>query len=141
MTEIFTDVLQDPNLDTTYILVDALDECITDLPKLLRFVAKQSCASCRVKWIVSSRNWPDMPSWDLRKTRHVPKIAFTSLVRRSFWKAPHLELIEHSVKYNTLSLVNLSSIHSHTRPAAETHSAKSESLQHGHSLGHYTFDA
>ncbi|PVH90269.1 NACHT-domain-containing protein, partial [Periconia macrospinosa] len=60
LTEIFTDVLQDPSLNTTYLIVDALDECITDLPKLLDFVVKQSSASSRVKWIVSSRNWPDI---------------------------------------------------------------------------------
>ena len=60
LTETFADVLQDPNLDTAYILVDALDECTTDLPKLLRFLAQQSSASSRVKWIVSSRNWPEI---------------------------------------------------------------------------------
>ncbi|KAG9199643.1 hypothetical protein G6514_008304 [Epicoccum nigrum] len=60
LTETFVDVLQDPNLDTTYILVDALDECTTDLPKLLQFLAQQSSASSRVKWIVSSRNWPEI---------------------------------------------------------------------------------
>lgn len=60
LTETFTDVLQDPNLDTTYILVDALDECTADLPKLLQFLAQQSSASSRVKWIVSSRNWPEI---------------------------------------------------------------------------------
>ncbi|KAF2788430.1 NACHT-domain-containing protein [Melanomma pulvis-pyrius CBS 109.77] len=60
LTEIFADVLQDPSLDTTYILVDALDECVTDLPKLLHFIAQQPSASSRVKWIVSSRNWPDI---------------------------------------------------------------------------------
>jgi hypothetical protein len=60
LTETFADVLQDPNLDNTYILVDALDECTTELPKLLRFLAQQSCASSRVKWIVSSRNWPEI---------------------------------------------------------------------------------
>ncbi|KAF2633809.1 WD40 repeat-like protein [Macroventuria anomochaeta] len=60
LTEIFADVLQDPSLDITYLLVDALDECVTDLPKLLHFVAKQSSASSRVKWIVSSRNWPSI---------------------------------------------------------------------------------
>jgi hypothetical protein len=60
LTETFADVLQDPNLDTTYILVDALDECTTDLPKLLQFLAQQSSASSRVKWIVSSRNWPEI---------------------------------------------------------------------------------
>jgi hypothetical protein len=58
LTDIFADVLRDPSLDTTHLIVDALDECVTDLPKLLGFVAKQSSASSRVKWIVSSRNWP-----------------------------------------------------------------------------------
>jgi hypothetical protein len=60
LTEIFADVLQDPSLNTTYLIVDALDECVTDLLKLLDFVAKQSSASSRVKWIVSSRNWPSI---------------------------------------------------------------------------------
>jgi hypothetical protein len=45
-------------LGTTYLIVDALDECVTDLPNLLRFVAEQSSACSRVKWVVSSRNWP-----------------------------------------------------------------------------------
>jgi hypothetical protein len=60
LVEIFTDVLRDPSLTTTYLIVDALDECVTDLPKLLDFVAKQSSASFRIKWIVSSRNWPEI---------------------------------------------------------------------------------
>jgi hypothetical protein len=42
----------------TYLVIDALDECVTDLPKLLDFIAKQSSASSRIKWIVSSRNLP-----------------------------------------------------------------------------------
>jgi hypothetical protein len=58
LTEVFADVLPDPSLSTAYLLVDALDECVTGLPKLLDFVAKQSSASSRVKWIVSSRNSP-----------------------------------------------------------------------------------
>jgi hypothetical protein len=60
LTEIWADVLQDPDLRTTYLIIDALDECVTDLPKLLEFVAKQSSASSRVKWIVSSRNWAEI---------------------------------------------------------------------------------
>jgi hypothetical protein len=60
LVEIFADVLRDPSLTTTYLIVDALDECVTDLPKLLDFVAKQSSVSSRVKWIVSSRNWPEI---------------------------------------------------------------------------------
>ncbi|KAF2626214.1 hypothetical protein BU25DRAFT_492343 [Macroventuria anomochaeta] len=45
LTEILADVLQDPSLGTTYLVIDALDECITDLPKLLHFLAKYSFAS------------------------------------------------------------------------------------------------
>jgi hypothetical protein len=56
LSEIFTDILQDPSLNSTYFTVDALDECVTDLPKLLDFVALMSSISSRVKWIVSSRN-------------------------------------------------------------------------------------
>ena len=39
-----------------FIVIDALDECVTDLPKLLDFIAQKSSVSPRVKWIVSSRN-------------------------------------------------------------------------------------
>jgi hypothetical protein len=53
LTEIFVDMLQDLQLSTTYLTIDALDECFIDLPKLLNFMAKQSSASSRVKWIVS----------------------------------------------------------------------------------------
>lgn len=60
LTEIFTDMLQDSSLNKTYLIVDALDECVTDLPKLLGFIAKQLSVLSRVKWIVSSRNWPDI---------------------------------------------------------------------------------
>jgi len=60
LSKIFTSILQDPNLGSTYLVVDALDECVVDLPKLLDFIAQQSSASPRIKWIVSSRNWPDI---------------------------------------------------------------------------------
>jgi hypothetical protein len=58
LTEIFTNVLRDATLSTTYLIIDALDECVTDRPKLLSFIAKQSSVSSQVKWIVSARNWP-----------------------------------------------------------------------------------
>jgi hypothetical protein len=61
LSEIFTNILEDPSLNSTYLIVDALDECIAaDLPKLLEFFVKHSSTSSRVKWIVSSRNWPDI---------------------------------------------------------------------------------
>ncbi|KAJ6192248.1 beta transducin-like protein HET-E2C*40, partial [Bipolaris maydis] len=74
LTEIFTDVLQDVSLGTTYLIIDALDECVTDLPKLLSFIAKQSSVSSRVKWIVSSRNWPDIEA-QLKHAGHKMKLS------------------------------------------------------------------
>ncbi|TAQ85758.1 hypothetical protein B7494_g5907 [Chlorociboria aeruginascens] len=35
LSNILADILQDPSLDNTYLITDALDECIVDLPKLL----------------------------------------------------------------------------------------------------------
>ena len=61
LSNIFTNVLQDPSLKSTYLIIDALDECVAaDLPKLLDFIVKKSSVSPRVKWIVSSRNWPSI---------------------------------------------------------------------------------
>ncbi|KAI1676385.1 WD40 repeat [Pyrenophora tritici-repentis] len=74
LVEIFEAVLQDPGLRMTYLIIDALDECVTDLPRLLEFVAKQSSASSRVKWIVSSRNWPDIEA-QLERAGHKVKLS------------------------------------------------------------------
>jgi hypothetical protein len=60
LAEIFSDVLKDPNLESTYILIDALDECSTSRSELLKFVAEHSALRSCVKWIVSSRNWRDI---------------------------------------------------------------------------------
>jgi hypothetical protein len=60
LSEIFTNILQDPSLNCTYLVVDALDECVVDLPKLLDFIVQTLPVSARIKWIVSSRNWPSI---------------------------------------------------------------------------------
>lgn len=60
LSEIFTRILQDPGLNSTYLIIDALDECIADLPKLLEFIVQRSAISPRIKWVISSRNWPDI---------------------------------------------------------------------------------
>jgi hypothetical protein len=74
LTEIFVDVLRDPNLSTTYLIIDALDECTTDRTKLLEFLAQQSSTSDRVKWIVSSRNWPAIEA-QLERAGHKVKLS------------------------------------------------------------------
>ncbi|PVH67556.1 heterokaryon incompatibility protein, partial [Cadophora sp. DSE1049] len=60
LSEIFANILQDPNLKSTCLVVDALDECEVDLPKLLDLIVQTSSISPRTKWIVSSRNWPSI---------------------------------------------------------------------------------
>ncbi|KAG9498252.1 hypothetical protein J7337_011148 [Fusarium musae] len=49
----FRKILDDPGLGETYLLVDALDECVEDLPLLLALI---SSTSSRAKWIATSRN-------------------------------------------------------------------------------------
>lgn len=60
LSETFTRILQEPSLNNTYMIIDGLDECVADLPKLLDFVVQRSCVSPRVKWVVSGRNRPDI---------------------------------------------------------------------------------
>ncbi|RDW87385.1 hypothetical protein BP5796_03079 [Coleophoma crateriformis] len=60
LSKIFTNILQDPSLKnsvkSTYLVIDALDECVTDLPELLSLIIEKS-SETSIKWIVSSRNW------------------------------------------------------------------------------------
>jgi hypothetical protein len=57
LSEIFKNILQDPSLVRTYVVIDALDECVTGLQQLLQLIDKTSSTCPRVKWIISSRNW------------------------------------------------------------------------------------
>lgn len=56
VSEMFTSVILDSDLRKTYLVVDALDECIADLPKLLDLIIHTSSSSNRIKWLLSSRN-------------------------------------------------------------------------------------
>ncbi|KAM7182619.1 NACHT domain containing protein [Rhypophila sp. PSN 637] len=49
-------MLGDPNLKVTYLVIDALDECIIDQQKLLGLIVQISSISAHVKLVVSSRN-------------------------------------------------------------------------------------
>ncbi|KAI9651467.1 MAG: hypothetical protein M1829_002802 [Trizodia sp. TS-e1964] len=60
LSKIFKNILADPQLKSTYLVIDALDECLIDLTPLLDLIIQRSSASSSVKWIVSSRNWPDI---------------------------------------------------------------------------------
>jgi hypothetical protein len=63
LSEIFNNILK--GLDssasqTTYLIIDALDECVKDQDQLLHLVTQESSSYRSIRWIVSSRNWPNI---------------------------------------------------------------------------------
>ncbi|KAK2038280.1 hypothetical protein LZ31DRAFT_570242 [Colletotrichum somersetense] len=59
LSGIFTSMLCDPAAKRCYLVVDALDECKHDRQQLLSLIA-ESVLDSPAKWIVSSRNQPDI---------------------------------------------------------------------------------
>ncbi|KAF4630024.1 hypothetical protein G7Y89_g8113 [Cudoniella acicularis] len=53
-------MLLDPSLLRAYFVIDAIDECETDLPQLLKFIVRNASTSPCVKWIISSRDKPEI---------------------------------------------------------------------------------
>ncbi|KAF3155491.1 hypothetical protein TWF569_008862 [Orbilia oligospora] len=54
---ILSDLIREPT-NTVYLIIDALDECVSDLEKLLNLILKfvSTSSSPQIKWIVSSQN-------------------------------------------------------------------------------------
>ncbi|THC87055.1 hypothetical protein EYZ11_013498 [Aspergillus tanneri] len=63
LCDVFRDILKDSAIRSTYLIIDALDECTIDQERLLRFLKEHSSSHPRVKWIVSSRNWPSIEKY------------------------------------------------------------------------------
>ncbi|CEJ93768.1 hypothetical protein VHEMI09337 [[Torrubiella] hemipterigena] len=55
LSQLFDKIVNDHQLEETHLLIDALDECTTDLTLLLELVDKYA-SHPRIKWLVSSRN-------------------------------------------------------------------------------------
>ncbi|CAI7631252.1 unnamed protein product, partial [Penicillium pancosmium] len=60
LSTIFRDILNDPTLQMTYLVIDALDECTNGLRFLLDLIVQESSFNPQIKWVVSSRNWPEI---------------------------------------------------------------------------------
>jgi hypothetical protein len=61
LREILSDMLDDALLPPTYLLVDALDECMSGLSELLHIITDASLGwRSRAKWLVTSRNIPEI---------------------------------------------------------------------------------
>ncbi|KAG4429032.1 hypothetical protein IFR05_015485 [Cadophora sp. M221] len=59
-TTTLASIVQDPSLKSIYLIIDALDECKANLDQLLDLISQTASTSTRVKWIVSSRNEPNI---------------------------------------------------------------------------------
>lgn len=59
LSQIMTHILQNISLKDKVFIIDGLDECVADLPLLLDFIA-QAPGLSEARWIVSSRNWPNI---------------------------------------------------------------------------------
>jgi NACHT domain len=61
LRRIILEMLKDPGLPRVYLMLDALDECDSGLPQLLDLITSHgSELSPRVKWLVASRDRPDI---------------------------------------------------------------------------------
>ncbi|KAF4222482.1 hypothetical protein CNMCM6457_001372 [Aspergillus fumigatiaffinis] len=57
MSQIFTDILEDRAMQSTFLVIDGLDECQAGLAELLNKIEQNWSSYSQVKWLVSSRNW------------------------------------------------------------------------------------
>lgn len=58
---ILTAILDDKASADCIIVIDALDECIQEREKLIGYISQRSVC-CKAKWVISSRNWPEIES-------------------------------------------------------------------------------
>ncbi|KAG7430805.1 Vegetative incompatibility protein HET-E-1 [Fusarium oxysporum f. sp. raphani] len=61
LSGILTAILEDKTSADCIIIIDALDECIEGREKLIGYIS-QCSISCNAKWVISSRNWPEIES-------------------------------------------------------------------------------
>ncbi|KAL1908384.1 hypothetical protein Sste5344_005912 [Sporothrix stenoceras] len=55
LSNVFKSMLKDPQLQPTYFVVDALDECDQELDEFVKLISSSIALSDKVKWLVSSR--------------------------------------------------------------------------------------
>ncbi|PTB38317.1 hypothetical protein M441DRAFT_60566 [Trichoderma asperellum CBS 433.97] len=60
LSKMFSAIVQDRRLNDTYVIIDALDECIRDREFLIDLITQLSATNSKIKWLVSSRNLPSI---------------------------------------------------------------------------------
>ncbi|KAM6516695.1 hypothetical protein FALCPG4_014868 [Fusarium falciforme] len=110
LSKILAAMLDDPCSNGAILIIDALDECKTNRHPLLDFIAKPS----PVKWIVSSRNWPEI---EVKLDNAKQKVRLhLELNKESISKA-----VEMYIEYKVDQLARDKKYDSETRRAVESH--------------------
>lgn len=96
LSEIFSDMLKDPALTNAYLLIDALDECVSNREALLDLIVQNLSTSSRVKWILSSRNWPEIER-QLAESEGLERISLSLEVNADLVSRAVDAYIEHEI--------------------------------------------
>lgn len=95
LCDMITTVLEDVSFQNTIIVIDALDECATDVDKLLNFINKLSSKAVRI--IVSSRNWPTIERGIAAATQQAAHISLE--LNETSISAAVVAFIDHKVNH------------------------------------------
>lgn len=109
----FNSIIDDLSLQNTYLIVDALDECVTGLPLLLAFIVQKLSASPQVKWIVSSRK---LQIIDEHLDAEIPKVP---LCLES--KDKIISAVSTYIKYKVDQLARMKKFDDEIRDAVKNH--------------------
>ncbi|KAF9880879.1 hypothetical protein CkaCkLH20_01921 [Colletotrichum karsti] len=67
LSKILTQMVSSLDQGTTYLLIDALDECQEDRDRLMKFIINKASEQPNLRWIVTSRNWSSIGSFFEKK--------------------------------------------------------------------------
>lgn len=76
LMDILADILKNPNLRCTYLIIDALDECVMGLSILLDIINNLSIKCPTSKWIISSRQCPIIETVSLEPNKRFTVATF-----------------------------------------------------------------
>jgi hypothetical protein len=113
--EAFTAVIQNPEFQLTYLIIDGLDQCMVDRQSLLDFVI-HSTKSFRVSWIVSSC---DSPSIQEQQEPWFHQVRFDAESNANFVTAS----LQSFIGYKVSMLAHQNTYTEQTRDAVVSHLA------------------
>ncbi|KAJ5902684.1 hypothetical protein N7495_003212 [Penicillium taxi] len=114
LSTIFKDILKDPALQMTYLVIDALDECTSGLYSLLDLIIQESSVNLPIKWVLSSRNWPDI-------TERLNTATQLSPVSLELNEASVSDAVNHFIQHKVRGLAKTKSYTDKTRNAVQSY--------------------